>query len=332
MLSFSTETTFYVSDQAVSTSSTPTLINDPISFTQTGKAYYLALEGMDADGDSLAYRLTTPKKSRTEAVDNYLRPDDPAFYKNYPSANQDGTNKPSFSIRPSGQIRWDAPDSVGAYTVDFEMLEYRQINGEPILMSSTTVDYTIFVWSDINSYSKVHVNTFGCLSPEETFDFKIISNNVHYLKVSEAPAFLINDKEFIQPEYQSIPTGSIDFSIGLVEYQSPTDIRVEITGANKYPTQSFTYRISDQCPTNLLSSPKGKEEAFAILYPNPANDWLHLTGHSTYRRYTILSMDGKLLGSGDIVENQIDVSLLPRGNYLIRLFNDDVIETLRFSK
>ncbi|MBN2681013.1 MAG: T9SS type A sorting domain-containing protein [Bacteroidales bacterium] len=59
-----------------------------------------------------------------------------------------------------------------------------------------------------------------------------------------------------------------------------------------------------------------------IIFPNPANDYLQINS-GIYKKYEILSLEGKLIISGDINKNtDLDVSFLDNGCYFIKLTND----------
>ena len=67
----------------------------------------------------------------------------------------------------------------------------------------------------------------------------------------------------------------------------------------------------------------------ATLYPNPANDWLHLTTSAPAPcHYTIMDMTGRVMLQGSTPSKAIDIRSLSSGTYLLQCGN----ETHRFVK
>lgn len=97
----------------------------------------------DPDGDSLSFRLTTPRQNINTNVANYSNP-------NIASGgnNEANTSAAVFSINPiTGDLIWDAPLTVGEYNVAFFVDEWR--NGERI--GWVMRDMQIIVRNDCNN-------------------------------------------------------------------------------------------------------------------------------------------------------------------------------------
>jgi hypothetical protein len=69
------------------------------------------------------------------------------------------------------------------------------------------------------------------------------------------------------------------------------------------------------------------------LFPNPAQEALHITGVASGSSYSIYDIAGRLLESGIVTDKIIDISLLPAGFYTLRLRSTaKAVQTLKFTK
>ncbi|GAA4454857.1 hypothetical protein GCM10023189_21900 [Nibrella saemangeumensis] len=148
-------TSFYISttisvNAALGLNSTPVLLNPPLDSARVGQRFCHNPAAFDADGDSLAYRLTIPQQGvpsnpcRGVVVNGYR---DPALGIN-PSAQNETQNAPAtFTINPiTGDLCWDAPGAAGQYNVAFIIEEWR--NG--VLIGEIIRDMQIIVTDSPN--------------------------------------------------------------------------------------------------------------------------------------------------------------------------------------
>ncbi|WP_332368661.1 gliding motility-associated C-terminal domain-containing protein [Spirosoma telluris] len=126
---------------ALLTNSTPVMLNPPLDSGRVGQKFCHNPAAFDADGDSLAYRLSVPKTSSTDngctgpAIPGYQDPT------RFSTASEAG-GAPTFTINPiTGELCWDAPGQVGQYNFAFIIEEWR--NG--VLIGEITRDMQIFV-------------------------------------------------------------------------------------------------------------------------------------------------------------------------------------------
>jgi hypothetical protein len=69
------------------------------------------------------------------------------------------------------------------------------------------------------------------------------------------------------------------------------------------------------------------------LFPNPAQDALHISGVASGTSYSIYDIAGRLLEIGTVTDKTIDISLLPAGFYTLRLRSTaKAVQTLKFTK
>ena len=93
---------------------TPQLLIPPIDLATVGQVFTHNPGAFDVDGDSISFKLLTPRKSEDEIVDQYRFP-------NHPSLGG-GT----FTLDPvRGDMVWDAPTIPGEYNVAFMIEEWR---------------------------------------------------------------------------------------------------------------------------------------------------------------------------------------------------------------
>lgn len=69
------------------------------------------------------------------------------------------------------------------------------------------------------------------------------------------------------------------------------------------------------------------------LYPNPANDVLHISGEG-FSQYEIVNFIGQVVLSGNLTESatQINIAELPAGVYIVRLQGNEGVAAKKFSK
>jgi gliding motility-associated-like protein len=119
-------TQFYVEtliriDAFLGANTSPALLNPPVDQGSTNQIFTHSPAAWDADGDSLAYRLSVPKKDVGMEVDGYIDPASP----NYGGSSSNG-GTPFLRINPlNGLITWDRPAQLGLYNIAFIIEEWR---------------------------------------------------------------------------------------------------------------------------------------------------------------------------------------------------------------
>ena len=114
-MSNSVDTPFYIETQItidpfLGLNNTPVFLVPPVDRGCVGVAFFHNPGAYDPDGDSLSYHITIPKQSFERDVNNYLDPNDPSFYENFLSGNEEQNGLPTFSINSlTGNLEWDAP-------------------------------------------------------------------------------------------------------------------------------------------------------------------------------------------------------------------------------
>jgi hypothetical protein len=126
--------------------STPRMLNPPLDSGRVNQKFCHNPAAFDPDGDSLAFRLSIPKTSPTDAgcqgrdIPAYQ---DPTRF----STTSEAGGTPTFTINPStGELCWDAPGQEGQYNFAFIVEEWR--NG--VLIGEITRDMQIIVVDNLN--------------------------------------------------------------------------------------------------------------------------------------------------------------------------------------
>ncbi len=179
-ISFFVETTIVVNG-ALGLNNTPVLLNIPIDTAGVGKKFIHNPGAFDADGDSLAYRLTVPKRDFGEGsgAGEFI-----AGYKD-PSTlgtnllTEDGSGPSTFSINATtGDLIWNAP---GKWTtpqyqinVAFIIEEWRKgANGQYSKIGEITRDMQIIVVETPNKRPILTVPNQICVEAGQKVEFKV---------------------------------------------------------------------------------------------------------------------------------------------------------------
>jgi gliding motility-associated-like protein len=179
-LSFFVETTIVVNG-ALGLNNTPVLLNIPIDTAGVGKRFIHNPGAFDADGDSLAYRLTIPKRDFGEGsglgefITGYK---DPASL-GQPLLTEDGAGASVFKIDPiTGDLIWDAPGKwvTPQYQINvaFIIEEWRKgFDGKYAKIGEITRDMQIIVVETPNNRPVLTVPTQICVEAGQKVEFKV---------------------------------------------------------------------------------------------------------------------------------------------------------------
>lgn len=210
-ISFFVETTIYI-NSSLGLNSTPILLNIPIDSAGVGKKFIHNPGAFDADGDSLSYRLTIPKKDKGDAtgigisIDGYKAPTSIGIS---PILDETGTNPASFRIDArTGDLIWDAPQKEGQYNVAFIVEEWRRgADGTYIKIGEITRDMQIIVVETPNNRPLIQVPADICVEAGQKIQFKVTATDKdkNDVKITTSSGIYNKDQngatiEFISPE------------------------------------------------------------------------------------------------------------------------------------
>lgn len=179
-ISFFVETTIVVNG-ALGLNNTPVLLNIPIDTAGVGKRFIHNPGAFDADGDSLAYRLTIPKRDFGEGsgLGEFI-----AGYKDpstlgTPLLTEDAAGPSFFKIDAiTGDLIWDAPGkwSTPQYQINvaFIVEEWRKgTNGQYSKIGEITRDMQIIVVETPNNRPILTVPNQICVEAGQKIEYKV---------------------------------------------------------------------------------------------------------------------------------------------------------------
>ncbi|MFD2522104.1 gliding motility-associated C-terminal domain-containing protein [Emticicia soli] len=178
-ISFFVETTILVNG-SLGMNNTPVLLNIPVDTAGVGKRYIHNPGAFDADGDSLSYRLTAPKRDFGDGTGKG------GFAAGYIDPANIGDNRLAEDGSPSsfridaitGDLIWDAPGRlpVNQYQVNvaFIVEEWRKgENGSYTKIGEITRDMQIIVVETPNKRPILSVPAPICVEAGQKIDFKV---------------------------------------------------------------------------------------------------------------------------------------------------------------
>ncbi|MFY0598712.1 MAG: T9SS type A sorting domain-containing protein [Cyclobacteriaceae bacterium] len=183
-------TSFYVEtllviDPFLGSNSSPILTYPAIDFAVVGVVFKHNPGAYDPDGDSLSYKLITPKQASDLDVEIYRFPNDPSFYSNFATGSEKD-NPPSFNIDSNGNVIWDAPGDAFVKSSDFEQREYniayqviewRKVEGDWYKMGFTTRDMQIQVFESDNLSPQILSTSIFCEQAYSSSNITITAND-----------------------------------------------------------------------------------------------------------------------------------------------------------
>lgn len=154
---FYVETSFSI-NSGLGLNSTPLLLNPAVDLTAiVGQKFIHNANAVDAEGDSLAYRLSVSKTGESETCNSASRG---IAAPNFRQPNEVSTIKSTFDIDPlTGDLVWDTPQELGLYNCAFIVEEWR--NG--VKISETVRDMQIEVKDADNKAPKLTVPADVCV-------------------------------------------------------------------------------------------------------------------------------------------------------------------------
>jgi hypothetical protein len=95
---------------------TPELRSYPIDVATVGYPFKHFVDAIDADGDSMVYRLVSPMESLYKTIPNYLSPS---------TVSPSDSNKITFNTT-NGTFEWKSPQKKGLYSIAIQVISYRR--------------------------------------------------------------------------------------------------------------------------------------------------------------------------------------------------------------
>ncbi|UFH52004.1 gliding motility-associated C-terminal domain-containing protein [Spirosoma sp. KNUC1025] len=246
---FFVSTTIYI-NAALLTNSTPVMLNPPLDSGRVGQKFCHNPAAFDADGDSLAFRLSIPKTSATQTGCtgfNIAAYQNPIQF----STSSEAGGAPTFSINPStGELCWDAPGREGQYNFAFIVEEWR--NG--VLIGEITRDMQIIVTDSPNKRPLINPIPDLCVEAGTLINQPVTATDPDGNRViitgfggvfNVGPdGTPLTPAELIQPAYAQLTNG------GLTQNQPATAVFRWQTNCNQIRDQPYdvTFKVTDVPP------------------------------------------------------------------------------------
>lgn len=180
-ITFFIQTTIVINSQ-IGLNSTPVLLNIPVDSAAVGSRFIHNPGAFDLDGDSLAYKLVTPRENRTEGdgigvfIEGYK---DPTTLGDIPILNEQEDGQATFRIDArTGDLIWDAPRKIGQYNVAFIVEEWRKgLDGSYTKIGEIVRDMQIIVVETDNIRPEITVPPDFCVEAGELIKFEVIGTD-----------------------------------------------------------------------------------------------------------------------------------------------------------
>ena len=100
-----------------------------------------------------------------------------------------------------------------------------------------------------------------------------------------------------------------------------------------YPNQERTgYIVKTDSIGNVLQGFNQIENNLTKIYPNPATNNLSIRSNTIYNHYYIFNLYGQQILEGDLQANEINISELSKGLFILKLANDKEYVQVKFIK
>lgn len=123
---------------------------------------------------------------------------------------------------------------------------------------------------------------------------------------------------------------------------TPNNININLVTPAKYASNIAVKRnilinkgwniLGDSVGSCVLSTSEIKTLKNPSIYPNPASDYIYIKNLENLIIYKIIDVSGRLLKEGKVVSEIVDVSVLPKGNYLLQLITSENTFNFKFIK
>jgi hypothetical protein len=203
--------------------------------------------------------------------------------------------------------------------------------------TADTIFYATIIWMGTGQiyYPKVFSKVFPYLTPglsERTVPYP---ERVTYYDMNGQ---ITTDSAFIKkaiPAWYAIDTLLITRAFAKHPYQAAFYLYPPSVGVFNPNVAKWIIFLYLSGKDLIMEASNNKEVRFNVS-PNPASDYLYLSGFSEEMllRYELLDVSGRTIALGDVLENTISLTGLNGGVYLLRLSDKDgvLLETLKVLK
>lgn len=303
----------------------PMLLEMPIDYAFVGEVFYHTPNAYDADGDSLAYRLTTPLGSGGQPIMNYMPLDD---FGNSSLTLDEAT----------GLLTWDSPPFVGEYVVAIEVLSFR----DGMQIGSLVRDMTIIVSDLMNALPDLAMtqfmpNDYTTVEVGQTVQFLVVCEDVQ----NENGLDLTVTSGLFDPDFSTSPVFTIFFENDVAseanflwevsaEQVRDQPYQVVFKAADELGLAHYVvlrFKVVDM-PTDAPQLPAPDP---VILFPNPSDGYLFVNSEALFgQTYEIWNEVGQVVGKGRVTfDGGIDVVGIRNGMFVVRFKNGSACRFVR---
>ncbi|MDN5202959.1 T9SS type A sorting domain-containing protein [Fulvivirgaceae bacterium BMA10] len=114
----------------------------PSLIAQSGLIYQGRFSILSKEGDSIVYKIITPRQDTEREVSDYRQPNHISFQ----GSNEAGTDAPSLNIElVNGNILWNSPGLIGSYTIALKAEKWRKANNDWFFIGDIVLDFQVDV-------------------------------------------------------------------------------------------------------------------------------------------------------------------------------------------
>jgi GEVED domain/Secretion system C-terminal sorting domain len=175
------------------------------------------------------------------------------------------------------------------------------------IYTSTSSEAVTAIWLDFNNN--------GLFEDQE---YKLLTNSM----------ITQNTSSFSVPS--SVPSGSIRVRIRSRAYGSSILASNACSSFGSGETRDYVFQITN----NSLSTSETQKVKNIKIYPNPAQDEINLESETKIDYVTISDFSGREFLKKDIgkVKSTLNISQLPKGNYIVTIYSGGGVKSSKFIK
>ncbi len=160
------ETTIII-DPFLGCNSTPALENLPYGGNKKSQKYFYDMSFLDAEKDSLSFQFTTPMQDDNVDVIDFWLPEEKETLgaRRISKISLDSYN---------GTLLWNSTESEGMFNVAVNVNEWRKVEGKYYLLSCTTIDYIISLFSTENQSPELSTFSDTAIIVEQEFSENLV--------------------------------------------------------------------------------------------------------------------------------------------------------------
>jgi hypothetical protein len=243
-------------------------------------------------------------------------------------AYDDGSNEkayylfglPNFSVSSALAFHLNRPDTLRGLAIKFAQQ----------VPSALGKKFSIVLYKSLGANTQAQ----QVLKQEDLFEVKYTQQRDTFTTYAFAEPFALDSGLYYIGTTQLPNTNSDTIYFGL-------DANTDANSSHLFYNVNGTWQASSTAGTVMLRPIVGNafsptslgalQPVACSVYPNPTTQILHINGLLQRTSYAVYSQHGTIVKQGSTAKS-IDVSSLPNGTYILRLFQAGGIQTLKFVK